>query len=534
MSAMLRITTVKANTFTTAARTPAMKNAVAVKGWASRRVTAPDGSGRFGRLTRSVSRSYRSFRAFPPAVKDAAAAPASASGPANAPQAPDRAATTPPIPTPRADITQLIGRASRRRPAIFGARYGATRTNRCPFTISRMTGRPPDRRNGLHRNTYLRSSQCIPSPIGFRDGFSRSRERPARFSDRGNHMFDDKGPGIGFLKTTRARHAEEAIGLTEGLVTVLRLTQADIKPAEDALTVAKGFFDAHQYAKAIKEGRAFQEKAQIASNQIFVAELAIESVANLRVGGGEPGSEAFAHGAVSSLETALHDATKELALGNAEGAATIARELEERARSLKSQFGIATTGLKEIDGKLADLRSEGVLTVSVELQAKMARDLLDRGLIEPAAAMAARLHAETKSLGDQYRKATTTLSDAEILYSRLQREGFHSYEADAALRDARRCLREGSYGRSIHHLERALQAFARRTNARASLAKAIEETRTRVKLLAGGGLSFMPDIQEVLGRAERELQQGNYAGSSEDLRIATVLLDGVTRAPEKK
>jgi len=415
-------------------------------------------------------------------------------------------------------------------------------------------------------------------------------------------MFDDKGPGIGFLKTTRARHAEEAIGLTEGLVTVLRLTQADIKPAEDALTVAKGFFDAHQYAKAvqaakraesiaialderftgyqkalqdlqtqiesmkrlgldtdslekvagvaeekvvagiwengafvaIKEGRAFQEKAQIASNQIFVAELAIESVANLRVGGGEPGSEAFAHGAVSSLETALHDATKELALGNADGAATIARELEERARSLKSQFGIATTGLKEIDGKLADLRSEGVLTVSVELQAKMARDLLDRGLIEPAAAMAARLHAETKSLGDQYRKATTTLSDAEILYSRLQREGFHSYEADAALRDARRCLREGSYGRSIHHLERALQAFARRTNARASLAKAIEETRTRVKLLAGGGLSFMPDIQEVLGRAEREFQQGNYAGSSEDLRIATVLLDGVTRAPEKK
>src|SRR5207253_9343949 len=132
---------------------------------------APSGSGRFGAVARGVSRSHRRFRGSPPAVKDGAAAPASARGPANAPQAPDRAATTPPIPTPRADITQLIGRASWRRPAIFGARYGATRTNRCPFTISRMTGRPPDRRNGLHRNTYLRSSQCIPSPIGFRDGF---------------------------------------------------------------------------------------------------------------------------------------------------------------------------------------------------------------------------------------------------------------------------------------------------------------------------------------------------------------------------
>src|SRR5207247_6239009 len=90
--------------------------------------------------------------------------------------------------------------------------------------------------------------------------------------------------------------------------------------------------------KATKEGRAFQEKAQVASNQIFVAELAIESVANLRVGGGEPASEAFAHGAVSSLETALHDATKELAHGNAAGAATIARAHEEKARSLKTHF----------------------------------------------------------------------------------------------------------------------------------------------------------------------------------------------------
>jgi len=129
---------------------------------------------------------------------------------------------------------------------------------------------------------------------------------------------------------------------------------------------------------------------------------------------------------------------------------------------------------------------------------------------------------------------STTLADAEILYGRLQREGFHSYAADAALRDARRTIREGSYDRAIEHLERALQAFARRTNARASLGKDIEETRTRVRLLAGSGLSFLPDIQEVLGRAEREFLQGNYAGSSEDLRIATVLLDGVTHAPGPK
>src|SRR5207253_1132325 len=370
--------------------------------------------------------------------------------------------------------------------------------------------------------------------------FSRQREGLTRFSERRDHMFADKGPGIGFLKTTRARHAEEAIGLTEGLVTVLRLTQADIKPAEDALTVAKGFFDAHQYAKAVQAAKR-AESIAIALDERFTGyqkslqdlQTQIESMKRLGLD-------------TDSLEKVAGVAEEKVVAGIWENGAFVpnymegnglldkaikeGRAFQEKAQIASNQIFVAELAIESV----ADLRSEGVLTVSVELQAKMARDLLDRGLIEPAAAMAARLHAETKSLGDQYRKATTTLSDAEILYSRLQREGFHSYEADAALRDARRCLREGAYARSIQHLERALQAFARRTNARASLAKAIEETRTRVKLLAGGGLSFMPDIQEVLGRAEREFHQGNYAGSSEDLRIATVLLDGVTRAPGKK
>ena len=47
-------------------------------------------------------------------------------------------------------------------------------------------------------------------------------------------------------------------------------------------------------------------------------------------------------------------------------------------------------------------------------------------------------------------------------------------------------------------------------------------------------LRNLPDIQDVLGRAEREFAGGNYAGSSEDLRLATVLLDQATRAPGPK
>ena len=63
-------------------------------------------------------------------------------------------------------------------------------------------------------------------------------------------MDNARATSVGFLKASKVRNAEEAIGQSEGLLTVLRLTQADIKPAEDALQVAKRFFDTNQFSKA--------------------------------------------------------------------------------------------------------------------------------------------------------------------------------------------------------------------------------------------------------------------------------------------
>jgi hypothetical protein len=422
-------------------------------------------------------------------------------------------------------------------------------------------------------------------------------------------MRETKQPGIGFLKTTKARHAEEAIGHSEGLVTVLKLTQADLKPAEETLRIAKDLFASQEYTKALRaarraeslaitlderhsgyqkadralrsrigemqrlglrtesleaiigrseekvlggiwengafvpnylearvlleraeqEGRTLQDKAERASNEIFLAELAIEALVEMK---GPADSQIFARGAGWGLEENLHDATKELALGNAEGAALIAQQIEQKATRLRNLYGEATQLLDDMEARFRDMRAEGILTERVESQVKMARDMLAKGIIEPAASMAKRLASETKTLGETYEKARTGLADAELLYARLTREGFHSYDADAAIRDTRTAMREGNYPRAIEHLERAQMAFARRTNAREALAKALEETRARMKTLQGAGVSFLPDIQEVLTRAEREFHNGNFSGSSEDLRIATVLLDQMAQPPK--
>src|SRR5712692_4126886 len=275
----------------------------------------------------------------------------------------------------------------------------------------------------------------------------------------GASMDSARATSVGFLKSSKVRNAEEAIGQSEGLLMVLRLTQADIKPAEDALQIAKRFFDSNQFAKAFhaakkaeslaitlderfggyqkaakalqsridsmrrlglrteeletflaraekkvlsgiwdsgafvpnylearvlveraeQEGRAFQEKAERASNAIFLAELAIESLGEMS---GPADPEAFAQGAASELEESLHEATRQLAVGDAEGATNVAKEIETKATRLKELYIDSMKSFDATEAQMTYLRGEGVLTNGVEADLKNAREMLAKGLIE--------------------------------------------------------------------------------------------------------------------------------------------------------
>src|SRR3989442_4439860 len=252
----------------------------------------------------------------------------------------------------------------------------------------------------------------------------------------GVSMDNARATSVGILRASKVRNAEEAIGQSEGLLTVLRLTQADIKPAEDALQVAKRFFDSNQFSKAFhaakkaeslaitlderfggyqkaakalqsridsmrrlglrteeletllghaekkvlsgiwdsgafvpnylearvlveraeQEGRAFQERAEKASNSIFLAELAIESLGEMK-GPADPGR--FAEGATSELEQSLHEATRQLALGDAEGATKVATEIEEKATILRKLYIDTTKSFDSTEAQMSYLRGEG-------------------------------------------------------------------------------------------------------------------------------------------------------------------------------
>lgn len=414
------------------------------------------------------------------------------------------------------------------------------------------------------------------------------------------------GEEVGFLRGGKARHAEEAIGRTESLVAVLRLTPADLEPAEASLRIARDLFGAREFSKALaaarkaeslaltlderfnayqkakadleirigelkrlgldtrayrealdrgreklstgtlengttvpnylearvileraaREGRDLLVRANAASNRIFLAEIAITALADLE---GIEDPKAFAEGAVDELEHSLEEATRELALGHVDSATRIASGIETRADRLRSVFRETGVILDRVDARLSELRAEGIITDRIDRQVAYARDMRAKGLLEPCLEMAERLTDDVSRLSESHAKAVTALQDAEVLYTRLTREGFHSYEADAALKDARRAVREGNYARALEHVDRAHGAFVRRRNAREALAKALAETQRRVELVQAADFPMLPDVQEVLTRAEREFREGNYSGSSEDLQIATVLLGSPSR-----
>src|SRR5207247_6084193 len=112
-----------------------------------------------------------------------------------------------------------------------------------------------------------------------------------------------------------------------------------------------------------QEGRASQDRAKKTSNTIFWAELAIESLGEMK---GPADPERFAEGAASELEESLHEATRQLALGDAEGATKVASEIDAKATLLKNLYLDTTKSFDATEAQMSYLRGEGVLTNGLE------------------------------------------------------------------------------------------------------------------------------------------------------------------------
>jgi hypothetical protein len=61
----------------------------------------------------------------------------------------------------------------------------------------------------------------------------------------------------------------------------------------------------------------------------------------------------------------------------------------------------------------------------------------------------------------------------------------------------------------------------------------IEETKRKVEELREIGTDYANDVEEMVLRAEREFENGDYVNSSEDLKIASLLMGPRRPDPHK-
>jgi hypothetical protein len=412
------------------------------------------------------------------------------------------------------------------------------------------------------------------------------------------------GGGLGFLKITKARRAEDAIARSESIITVLQLREIDLSAPEALVRRAKRTFGTRNYVRALeaalaaerialtlegghtayakaveavharkeeierfgipvddineavkraeariaigvwedgiqmpdygsgrtilleaeREGKELVEKAAMASNAVFMAELAIEALVTVP---GPKDQDVFEKGGADALESALEGATRRLALRDYDQATRVAKDIEARANRLRARFIEAMETLAATSAVLGELRDKGISTGRLGSQLAIARDVLHRGVIDPAVGMARRLFEDARTLGVGHTSASAGIADATNRYSALVREGHLSASADRSILDARRAVRDARYPDALRHLEDANASITRAEADRESLAKSLVDRRNRITVPANPA-PFLSEATEILGRAEKEFKEGDYSGSNEDLVLATLLLGSVT------
>ena len=274
-------------------------------------------------------------------------------------------------------------------------------------------------------------------------------------------------------------------------------------------------------------GGELLKRAQAVANEIFTAELALDA---LKDANGHSDHEEFERLVLTGGRSLLEGAKKSLATGDLEGAETAARRAGEGAKKTLAAYQDAIAALKDVEKATADLRTAGIIAAGPERLVEQGQVLLRRAKVAEAKEVLERAAREAQRIAIDHRRAIKDVGDAETSVAALARSGFVSEDAQRAVDDARRSLAQGQYDRATEQSGDARRALGKRQEVRDRLARMIEDTKRKVEELRAVGIDYANDVEEMVLRAEREFENGDFVNSSEDLKIASLLIG--PRRPE--
>ncbi|HYM40689.1 MAG TPA: hypothetical protein VEY12_11220 [Thermoplasmata archaeon] len=276
--------------------------------------------------------------------------------------------------------------------------------------------------------------------------------------------------------------------------------------------------------RAAEDVRTLLVRARQASREIFLATLAVEALS-------DPTSDRTSSWLAVRLEELLEQATGELAQGHVPEARKLAIEARHRAEAAHAGDLRAKELMEEAANVLEHIHAEGPLADRLGECIASTREALAKGFLDATTekVVVARLSSELLTFAEHYPRTRRVLEHAETVHASLRSEGFRSEPAEERFRDARRALREGRWEDVRANVSQASLEFLRWRKQRAALAKAITDIHQRVTLLEDFRLPLLPDVREILGRADEEFRTGRFSGATEDILFATALMTQATR-----
>jgi len=252
-----------------------------------------------------------------------------------------------------------------------------------------------------------------------------------------------------------------------------------------------------------------------AADKVFAAELAVEGAAD----GGGPALEA-----IHDARELLAKARAEVEQGHFELAATDAAVAEKIALGLADRRRKAKETLDSVEKLVLGLRIAGVAIAPVKRSLEMGKILLEKGKVSAASEVFSDAAQQAVSLGTRFREALDLMSRASAAIDGLKAEGLSTTEAEVSLNRAKSAVRMGNYALASACCEDVHLAGKQQREFRDGLRTLLDETKARLTSLRERNGAFVNDAAEMVQKAENEFARREYEATSEDLRIASLLL----------
>lgn len=278
------------------------------------------------------------------------------------------------------------------------------------------------------------------------------------------------------------------------------------------------------------EGAKLAEKTleghETASNAIFVAEMILDNTVKSMV---HMDKEILLSKVFEAPIKMLKKSKTLLSSGKYQEAYEISSDAEKKIQERKKLYERAIQAYRQIERATENLPENEGPVREIKALIEVAESSMNEGDLEKAADLFTQAAEEISDINERRRKALEAIDLAQSAINELKKTGVDLEEPENLLEEAKWALEEGIYQRAVNFAEDSRKGVQRVEEMHKRIFESLEETKGKLGKLREAGIDVSEEVENVIEKAERELNDGAFANSNEDLMIARILIDSLSR-----